>query len=133
MANIPLSENRKRYVFIRQSNIGVADALHDTKYLAAAFFDTGDLNILKDTEDPRAIVVGRTGAGKTALLAGMQWGKSSVIPIDPRDIGIDYVASRPFLKSLIEIDVNLDQFYRMLWRRVFIGELLQPLSGCLTC
>jgi hypothetical protein len=58
-----------RYVFRRNSSVGAMDAESDEKFLRDCFFDTGDLPALVDCGDPKRIVVGRVGAGKSALLS----------------------------------------------------------------
>jgi hypothetical protein len=57
-----------KYRFNQFDIIGGAGAEED-KYLSDCFIDTGYLKVLKDMSDCRQIILGRTGAGKSALLA----------------------------------------------------------------
>lgn len=58
-----------RYVFRRNSSVGAMDAESDERFLRDCFFDTGDLAALVDCENPKRIVVGRVGAGKSAAFS----------------------------------------------------------------
>ena len=55
-------------VFRRNSDIGAPDAEADDLFLSHCFTDTGDLATLLDCQNPKCLVLGRTGSGKTALL-----------------------------------------------------------------
>jgi len=56
------------FIFKKLDSVGAAAAEEDKRFLKACFVDTGDLDVLRDCADPRRIVLGRTGSGKTALL-----------------------------------------------------------------
>src|SRR5579864_4650247 len=125
MSHFNAANQKKQYVLKRSASIGAADAEDDTTYLSTSFIDTGDWEILKDLDDSRSIVVGRTGSGKTALLEEFHRRKSLNIKIDPANLAINYVADNLLLKALSELGVNMDQFYRLLWKHVFVTELLK--------
>lgn len=57
-----------KFKFRRHGTIGAAAAEEDERFLTACFINTGDLDTLLDCENPRRIILGRTGTGKTALL-----------------------------------------------------------------
>ena len=44
------------------------DAESDDRFLNQCFVDTGDYGTLVDCSNPHRIIVGRTGAGKSALI-----------------------------------------------------------------
>jgi type IV secretory pathway VirB4 component len=56
------------FVFKKHDDIGAATAEDDSLFLADCFMDAGDLDHLINCKDPKRIIVGRTGAGKSALL-----------------------------------------------------------------
>lgn len=122
-----LSLNRQpgKFRFKRNSDIGAADAIDDNKYLSHSFVNTGDLSILRDSSDPKCIVLGRTGAGKTALLQKLLEEEERTIKLDPDNLALTYIANNGVLKFFAEIGVNLDIFYRLLWRHVFAVELIK--------
>ena len=57
-----------QYKIKKHANIGAADAEADKKFLKDCFFDNGDLNLLLDIENPKSLIIGRTGSGKSALI-----------------------------------------------------------------
>lgn len=126
-----MSQKRKRahrdlcFTFSKNDQIGAAGAEDDEAFLKDCFVDTGDLALLMDLKDPRQIVLGRTGAGKSALLshvagvAGRQ-----VIQISPENLALTYVSNSSILSFFESIGVNLDPFFKLLWRHVLTVEVL---------
>jgi len=124
--------NRSQFKFRRHDRIGSEGAEQDLEYLRECFVDTGDLDVLRDTSDPRRIVVGRTGAGKTALLLFLQTVERHTSAIDPDQLALNFLANSTILRHLDALGVNLDLFYRLLWRHVFAVELIQLKYGVRT-
>lgn len=114
----------KQFKFLKHDNIGAADAIDD-KFLSDCFVDTGDIDILADCSDPRSLVVGRTGSGKTALLKILEEKHQKVISIPPESLSLSYISNSTILNFVAELGVNLDIFYKLLWRHVFTVELLK--------
>ena len=56
------------FVFKRSMNLGTGTAENDGDFLGACFVETPEYKTLVDYSDHRMILLGRTGAGKTALL-----------------------------------------------------------------
>jgi hypothetical protein len=117
--------NRSQFKFRKNDRIGTEGAEEDDDYLFNCFLDTGDLAILRDTRDPRRIILGRTGAGKTALIRLLVQQESHVICIEPHELALQYLAGSTIIRHLEELGVNLDLFYRLLWRHVFAVELVR--------
>ena len=87
------------FKFRKNDHIGAAGAEEDQDFLSQCFVDTGDLALLQNMEDHRQIVLGRAGAGKTALLAKLKWDNSaSVISIDPDNLALTYVSNSTILQ-----------------------------------
>lgn len=112
------------FKFRRQDNIGAADA-DDDNYLQECFVDTGDIETLLDCCNPKSIVVGRTGAGKTALLRVMENRTKRALIIPPESLSLSYISNSTILGFVERLGVNLDIFYRLLWRHVFTVELVK--------
>ncbi len=111
--------------FRRHESIGTEGAEEDSEYLIDCFVDTGDLETLRDTSNPRCIVVGRTGTGKTALLTLLQQREQHVSIIEPDQLSLQYISNSSIIRHLDRLGVNLDLFYRLLWKHVLVVELIQ--------
>jgi hypothetical protein len=108
--------------FRQHDSIGAADA-DDDKLLIDCFVDTGDLSVLLDCREPRSIVVGRTGGGKSALLRVIENRAERTIVIPPESLSLSYISNSTILRFIEALGVNLDIFYRLLWRHIFAVEL----------
>jgi type IV secretory pathway VirB4 component len=78
-------------------NIGVAAAEDDTDFLHDCFVDIGDLAVLANCQDPRSIIVGRTGSGKTALLERLLRSEERAIQIRPESLALSYISNSTIL------------------------------------
>ncbi len=114
-----------RFMFRAMDTVGVGDAESDHAFLVECFHDTGGLGLLRDCADHRRIVLGRTGAGKTALLWELTNRSSTAIDIRPESLALAYISNSTILKFLDEIGVNLDTFFKLLWRHVFTVEVIK--------
>lgn len=117
------------YRFRRQDSIGAMDAENDERFLEQCFEDTGDLESLVSLELPHRIVLGRTGSGKSALLLQLKKRRAQVIEIEPESLSINYIANSTIIRFLSELGLNLDPFYKLLWRHVLAISLLQKRYG----
>ena len=100
-------------------------AEQDTDFLPACFIDTGDYDLVKTGNDKRIIVLGRTGSGKSAALQMLERHyPQQVIKIAPENLALAYVSNSTILKFFAGLGVNLDPFFKLLWRHVITVELL---------
>ena len=97
----------------------------DTSFLEECFVDNGDLDILRDCNDQRCLIAGRTGAGKSALLSQLQRVEDNVLTISPESLAITYIANSNVINFFLEAGVKMDIFYRLLWRHIFVVEILK--------
>lgn len=118
------ARRRDEFVFRRLDTIGDVDAAQDA-FLNECFIDTGILDVLADCEDSRRLVVGRTGSGKTAILKRLAQQNSTVIVIEPERLALPYISNTTILKFVADLGVDLDIFFRYLWRHVLSVELLR--------
>lgn len=123
------SQPHKDIIFTIDKNdrIGAAGADEDIEFLEHCFVDAGYLRLLMDMADHRQIILGRTGAGKTALLNELVRKKHShSINVLPENLALTYVSNSTILRYFShELDVNLDPFFKLLWRHVFAIEILK--------
>ena len=86
-----------KFRFRTTDTIGVADAESDHAFLYECFFDTGEVDLLLDCEDHRRIVLGRTGAGKTALLSQVLEQTATAIDMRPESLALAYISNSTIL------------------------------------
>ena len=114
-----------RFRFRRTDTIGVADAESDHAFLHDCFVDDGIVDLLIDCDDHRRIILGRTGAGKTALLNKLVEKASSAITVQPESLALTYISNSTILRFVHDLGVNLDVFFKLLWRHVFTVEIIK--------
>lgn len=124
-----LSKSSGQFAFKKHDDIGAYDAEHDAKYLDQCFVDTGDLNVLRDCVNPKQIVLGRTGSGKSALILKLMGNAEHAIQIQPESLSLNYIANSTIIKFFSDLGVNLDPFYKLLWRHVFAVEIFKHRFG----
>jgi hypothetical protein len=112
------------FTFRKHASIGAAAAEEDAKFLSECFIDTGDLDPLVDCSDRRRIILGRTGAGKSALLKKLIETTNAIV-INPETLSFNYLTNSTILQFFLEAGVKLDLFFKLLWRHVFTVELLR--------
>lgn len=113
------------FVFRKNDDIGAAGAEDDDQFLSECFIDTGELKVLLDCGNAKRIVVGRTGAGKTALLRQIEASRTHVIPLSPHALSLNYIANNTVIQFFEDAGVNLAPFYGLLWKHIFVVELLK--------
>jgi len=113
------------YKFRKHDSIGANDAENDEQFLPFCFEDTGDLSTLSALDHPARIVLGRTGSGKSALLLELKRKHRKVIEIDPESLSLNFICNSTIIRFLSELGINLDPFYKLLWRHVLAITLLQ--------
>lgn len=118
--------SRPTFKFRRHDRIGATAAEEDDEFLEQCFVDTGDLELLIDPEDKRVLVLGRTGSGKSALLRELRRRKdSTAISLQPENLALSYLSNSTIIRFFDELGVNLDPFFKLLWRHVLTVEILR--------
>lgn len=107
------------------TKIAKLDAQFDEKFLNHCFQDNGLLDELKDCSESESILLGRTGSGKTAGLIKISKITDNSKFIDLEDISLRFVDNSNVIPFLDQLGVNLNLFYRYLWRHVLSSELLK--------
>ncbi len=109
----------------RGLRLGDLEAETDRELLRACFIDNGELDLLTDVHAPESIIVGRTGAGKSAMLIQIEERAEHFKMLDPSDISIRFLEHSDIIQFFDSIGVNLDLFYKLLWRHIITIELLK--------
>jgi hypothetical protein len=112
-------------IFRRNSDVGAPDAEADDLFLSHCFTDTGDLATLLDCQNPKCLILGRTGSGKTALLKQVIKTGAHAVELSPEALALSYVTNSPILRFFEEAGVQLDIFFTLLWRHIITVELLK--------
>ena len=115
----------RHFVFRKYATVGAADAMEDSYFLQDSFFDNGAYQILSDKSRPQCLILGRTGSGKTALIEHLDQQCDTVIRISPEGLALTYISNSDVLNFFIEAGVDMDLFYRLLWRHVFTVEIIK--------
>lgn len=105
--------------------IGELDAESDQKYLDDVFIDNGTISTLINVEEHASIIVGRTGAGKSALIYKISKSVANPIQIDPTNISIRFLENSNIIQFLNELGIKLDLFYRLLWKHILVLDLIK--------
>jgi DNA-binding phage protein len=111
--------------FRRNIDIGAADAENDALYLEHCFVDIGDVDTILNCANPKCIVLGRTGVGKTALIRQISKKATHVAEMSPETLSLHYITNSNVLQFFEEAGVHLDIFYSLLWRHTITVELLK--------
>ena len=114
------------FKFRKSDTIGAASAEDDTEFLEKCFVETDEYEILKNIGDIRQIVLGRTGSGKSALFERLkQEEQERVVVLEPQELALTYVSNSRVIGYFSDLGVNLDPFYKLLWRHVLTIEVLK--------
>ncbi|MBB5397186.1 P-loop ATPase, Sll1717 family [Mucilaginibacter sp. AK015] len=114
----------KKFKFTKYLEIGSPDAETD-KLLDQAFIEKDALEALLDTTNQRSILIGRTGSGKSAILKNIESTQEKVTRIEPEAMSLRFLSNSTLLQYFRDNDVNLNFFYKILWKHVFVIELLR--------
>jgi Cdc6-like AAA superfamily ATPase len=105
-------------------------AAENDRLLTKAFVDQGHIETLLDTADPRFLILGRTGSGKTGLIKQILQERSvQFATINPEELSMRYIHNAPVLRTLIDLGANLDVFYKFLWRHICVLEIIRMRYG----
>lgn len=118
------SPEQKKYKFNRFDEIGSPDAETD-RFLDKGFIEKDSLDALLDMNNQRSILIGRTGSGKSAMLKQIQTTQDRVCRIEPEAMSLRFLSNSTMLQYFRALDVNLSFFYKILWKHVFVIELLR--------
>lgn len=114
----------KKYRIRRTLKIGSPDAETDD-ILFEAFVRNDTLQEIIDTKNQKSILLGRTGSGKSAVIKYIEKNCDNVVRIEPEALSLQYLTNSTILKYFRSLEVNLNLFYKVLWKHVFIVELLK--------
>lgn len=108
----------------KHQQIGSPDAETD-QFVLDAFISIDNLSEIIDTKNQKSILLGRTGSGKSAIVKYIKSNFENVHEIAPEAMSLRFLSNSTILRYFDSLGVNLNLFYKVLWRHVFIVELLK--------
>jgi len=113
-----------KVTFRKGVTAGAAAAENDDAFLAECFVDNGTAAILADVTKNQSVIVGRVGAGKSALIRHLEEAERCK-RIDPQEFAMQHIESSSAIQLLNEIGVSLDVLFQALWKHVLTVEVLR--------
>lgn len=117
-----------KFRFNKHHLLGAPDAETD-RNLDRVFIDTGAYEVLEDIDNPKCIIIGRTGSGKSALIKRLLENEEKVVRIAPEAMSLKFLSNSTILDYFRSLNIRLNFFYKVLWKHVFIVEILKMYLG----
>lgn len=118
------TSRNKKFVIKKSSNIGSPDAETDER-LFDVFVDIDNCEEVMDTKSQKSVLIGRTGTGKSAIIKYLKKECENLVEIEPEAMSLRFLSNSTILMYFKELGVNLHLFYKVLWKHVFLVELLK--------
>lgn len=115
--------SNKKFRFSSSQLLGSPDAETDT-ILLETFIHNECLDLLLNMENQSSIIIGRTGSGKSAILKYIEENNHKVRRIEPEAMSLKHLYNSDLLNHFRSLGINLNLFYKVLWKHVFVVELL---------
>ena len=103
-------------------------AAENDSMLSNVFVDSGYLDRLSNPSEGAFLILGRAGSGKTALIRRLKETTRHIVQLDPEELSMQYLQNSS-LRSVAKWGVNLEIFYKYLWRHICILELIRMRYG----
>ena len=113
-------------------SVGAPAAEQDHAYLRDCFVELPIIDLLKKVDDPHCILLGRTGAGKSAMLWHLEQTVQNPSRIDPTEASFEYVANSTIIRYFTELGVELHVFYQYLWKHIIVVHVIRECMGVKT-
>lgn len=107
------------------ARIGKISAEADDEFLFECFVDSPALSELKLKNSPKMLLLGSTGAGKTAIIRKIEKESDSASLIQLDEMALGYLGNSDVINFLVSLDVNLDLFFQALWKHVILIEFIR--------
>lgn len=111
------------------ANIGEPAAEDDHRFLAECFISHPVIDALSDVGSHQSILLGRTGAGKSAMLWHLENMLRDATRIDPKEVAFQYIGTSPIIKQIAELGVDLHVLYEYLWMHIITLHITRKYLG----
>ncbi len=116
---------KSKFRFKSSFSIGGVAAETDP-FLEACFLATDCYTLVADVSNPKCAIIGRSGTGKTAIISELSKAKAEhCIRIQPEALAFQFLGKSQMIRALKTGGINLDYFYKLLWRHVLVTEILK--------
>lgn len=112
-------------IILANETIGHVSAEADESFLVPCFIDHEALSYLKDRNSSKMVLLGSTGAGKTAILTMLEKNSASAKSIQLDEVSLNYIANSDVINFLSDLGVPLDHFFQAMWKHVIICEYIK--------
>ena len=110
----------------RKDHIGQPGAEDDEVLLSKCFFENSSYEIMGDIDNPKSILIGGTGAGKTALIERFyQKNENNCVRLSLDEVSLNYISNSNILNILEGNELNLNILYQAMWRHFLALQLLR--------
>lgn len=75
------------------TNIGSVAAEEDQFFLSNCFVETSNFEAICDMDSSKCVLLGRTGAGKSAIIQKLLADKKHCVSVDPQSLSLNYIAN----------------------------------------
>ncbi|MEQ9467872.1 MAG: hypothetical protein RLN88_10710 [Ekhidna sp.] len=114
----------KKFRIKKTLNIGSPDAETD-ELLFDVYVKSQILEEVINTRSQKSILLGRTGSGKSAIIKYIEKKCLNVTRIEPESLSLRYLSNSTVLSYFKSLGINLNLFFKVLWKHVFVVELLK--------
>lgn len=108
----------------KTQQVGSPDAETDD-FILSAFIQIENYDEILDVKNQKSILLGRTGTGKSALIKFLKNEVKNISEIQPESLSLRFLSNSTILRYFSSLGVHLNLFYKVLWKHVFIVELLK--------
>lgn len=114
----------KKFRIRKRLNVGSPDAETD-EILFNVFIENDTVKDILDTKSHKSILLGRTGSGKSAVIKYIEKECKRVTRIEPETLSLRYLSNSTIIRYFRDLNINLNLFFKVLWKHVFVVELLK--------
>lgn len=114
------------------ASIGEPAAEDDHAFLADCFVNHPIVDAMKEVSSPQCVLLGRTGAGKSAIMWHLEDTLENVSRLDPREMAFQYLGNSAIIQQIAELGVNLHTLYEYLWTHTLTLHICRECLGANT-
>ena len=119
-------KKQKPLILERQDIIGHPGAEDDRILLSKCFYHSSSYKIMGNIDNPKSILIGGTGAGKTALIEQFhEKNEKNCVRLSLDEVTLNYLSNSNIINVLEENGINLNVLYQTMWRHFLAIQLLR--------